>query len=125
MRNFLEIHCLQNLMTEFELIKNLKTKPLEIFEFDDRCFSFQAPQKMCGLGLFVHLEGFMHIANEKHDFYATGKVTSTDTLESEKLSKYTIELHRFDKSLWEEFRKAVEQTQAATDTLFKSMKDSE
>ncbi|MFM6928519.1 MAG: hypothetical protein ACKOX6_08645 [Bdellovibrio sp.] len=122
--NQLEIHCLQNLTTEFELVKNLQKKPLEVIEVDDRVLAFNAPSKICGLGLIVHMEGFLYFSGKKIEFLATGRVTSSQDLDNHN-SKYTVELHRFDKGLWEEFRKAMVSTQVYVDKLFNSMKESE
>ncbi len=121
-QNYLEIHCLQNLTTEFELIKDLKATPLEVLEFDDRSFAFQGPAKICGIGTFIHLEGALFISGKKNDFLATAKLVSSAPI-GDKLFKYTLELTRFDKPLWESFRKSVEHSQIATDTLFQSMRD--
>lgn len=122
--NQLEIHCLQNLTTEFDLVRNLQRNPLEVIEVDDRILTFNAPNDICGLGLIVHMEGQLHFAGKKMDFLATGRVTSSQDLDN-KQSKYTVELHRFDKGLWEEFRKAIVTTQTYVDKLFNSMKESE
>jgi len=122
--NQLEIHCLQNLTTEFELVKNLQRNPLEVIEVDDQILAFNAPHNICGLGLIVHMEGFLHFSGKKMEFLATGRVTSSHDLDN-KSSKYTVELHRFDKGLWEEFRRAMVSTQTYVDKLFNSMKESE
>ncbi len=122
-RNFLEIHSLQNLTTEFELIKNLKARPLEILEYADKSFTFEATPRICGLGTIIHIEGKFYIEGVEHDFLATGKVTQSEALDSGKHSKYTIELHRFEKGLWENFLNANLQSQLNTDMLFRSMRE--
>ncbi|MGE5086516.1 MAG: hypothetical protein ACM3MG_09470, partial [Bacillota bacterium] len=68
--NQLELHCLQNITTEFELVKNLQKNPLEVVEVDDRILAFNAPKKMCGLGLIVHMEGFLHFSGKRVPFLA-------------------------------------------------------
>ncbi|WP_413557946.1 hypothetical protein [Bdellovibrio sp. HCB209] len=122
-RNFLEIHSLQNLTTEFELIKNLKARPLEVLEYGDKSFTIEAAPRMCGLGTILHIEGKFHIAGLESDFLATGKVAVSSPLEDGKLAKYTVELHRFDKGLWEKFLEANMQSQLNTEMLFRAMRD--
>lgn len=122
-RNFLEIHSLQNLTTEFELIKNLKARPLEILEYSDKSFTFEATPRICGLGTIIQLKGKFHISGNEFDFLATGKVTQSESLDAGKFSKYTVELHRFEKGLWDNFLNANLQSQLNTDMLFRSMRE--
>lgn len=122
-RNFLEIHSLQNLTTEFELIKNLKARPLEALEYGEKSFTLEAAPRLCGLGTILHMEGKFHISGVETEFLATGKVTQSLCFDDGKVCKYTVELHRFDKGLWEEFLNANMQAQLNTDMLFKAMRD--
>ncbi|WP_413584835.1 hypothetical protein [Bdellovibrio sp. HCB274] len=122
---FLEIHSLQNLTTEFELIKNLKGKPLQVLEYSEKSFTFEAVPRMCGLGTILNFEGKYHMRGQSIEFLATGRVTRSEPLDHGNTSKYTVELHRFDKGLWEVFLKANLQAQQSTDLLFRSMRELE
>ncbi|WP_413575253.1 hypothetical protein ACLVWU_13200 [Bdellovibrio sp. HCB290] len=124
-QSFLEIHSLQNLTTEFELIKNIKGKPLQVLEYSEKTFAFEAGPRMCGLGTILNFEGKYHIRGHVVEFLGTGRVTRSEPLDEGKSAKYTVELHRFDKGLWELFISANRQSQQSTDLLFRSMRELE
>lgn len=123
-RNFFEIHRLQNLTTELTLLKSLETKPLEAIEFYHHHISFEALQGTCVQGQLVNIGGVLHFQNRQQEFVATGRVSSCLDLGDQQY-KYTIEMHRFDKKIWDDFRQAVEKTQSDVDHLFRSMRDLE
>ncbi|MEK2688036.1 hypothetical protein [Bdellovibrio sp. GT3] len=124
-RNYLEIHSLQNLTTEFELIKNLKARPIQVLEYAEKSFTFEAAPRICGLGTILNFEGTYQIKGHVLEFLATGRVTHSEPLDDGKLAKYTVELHRFDKGIWESFMSANIQAQQTTDLLFRSMREHE
>lgn len=119
-RNYFEIHFLENLTTELPLLKQ-KTEAVEV---DHRHVCFEAPQKTCAVGQLVNLEGLLCFQNERQRFVATGRIAAVLDL-SDELSTYTIELHRYDINLWNDFRRAIEKTQRDVDQLFRSMRELE
>ncbi|MGZ3747592.1 MAG: hypothetical protein ACXWRE_09480 [Pseudobdellovibrionaceae bacterium] len=123
-RNFFEIRELRNLTTELTLLKSLETKPLEAVEFYHHHISFEAPQKTCAHGQLVSIAGILHFQNIQLEFIATGKVSLCLDVGDHKY-KYTIEMHRYDKKAWNDFKQAVEKTQQDVDRLFTSMRDLE
>lgn len=121
-KNHLEIHQLRNLTTELSLLKSLETNPLEAVEFGDHHISFQAPQKTCFFGQLVNIEGILHFKKNQLEFFASGKVCQCVAV-GEQQCKYTIEMHRYDKKVWNDFKQAIVDTQNEVDKLFYSMRD--
>lgn len=121
-KNYFEIQRLQNLTTDFPLLKSLDTHPIEALEINTRHISFEAPQKTCATGQLVEVAGVLHFQKGKQKFAATGRIS--DFLDvGDGLGMFTIEMHRFDNNLWRDFRSAIEQTQHEVDRLFRAMRD--
>jgi hypothetical protein len=123
-KNFVEIHRLQNLTTELTLLKSLETKPLEAIEFSHRHISFEAPHKTCAYGQLVSIGAILHFQNKPHEFSATGKISACLDV-GDNHCKYTIEMHRFNQKIWDDFRHSLEKIQSDIDLLFRSMRDFE
>ncbi|WP_413287662.1 hypothetical protein [Bdellovibrio sp. HCB337] len=123
-KNYFEIQRLQNLTTEFPLLKSLASSPMEAVEIDDRHVSFEAPHKTCALGQLVEVSGVLFFQNEKQKFSATGRISSFLDV-GDNLGMFTVEMHRFDTNLWGDFRRAIERTQYDVDRLFRAMRDLE
>jgi hypothetical protein len=119
-RNYFEIHFLENLTTELPLLRQIT----EAVEVDQRQVSFEAPPKTSAVGQLVNLEGLLCFQNERQRFVATGRIAAVTEL-SDQLCLYTIELHRYDFNLWNDFRRAIEKNQRDVDHLFRSMREIE
>jgi len=122
-KNHFEIRRLESLTTEFSLLKSLSTQPLEAVSIDHRFVSFEAPNKSCAVGQLINLEGLLYFNDQKEKFTATGRISEAMELDQE-LTMYTIELHRYDTHLWNDFRHALDKAQQDVDRLFNSMRDS-
>lgn len=120
--NYFEIRRLRNLTTELTLLKTLEKEPIEAVEFYKHLVTFEAPQKACVYGQLISLGGVLHFKNRHEEFDATGRVSTCLDLDDKKC-KYTIEMYRFDKKLWDDFREAIAKAQSDVDHLFRSMRD--
>lgn len=121
-KNYFEIHRLQNLTTDFPLMKSLETQPIEAFEINHRHVSFEAPLKTCAPGQLIEVSGYLHFQNQRQKFSATGRISEFMDV-GENLALFTIEMHRYDNNLWNDFRHSIEKTQHEVDRLFRAMRD--
>lgn len=123
-RILFEIKKLKNLTSEINLLKNQSDLFIEAIEYDREHVLFEVAANSCRQGQLVLIDGIIHIKDKKVDFQAHGKISNIAELGNNRL-KVSVELHSYDKPIWEEFIQAASSEQTRVDTLFKSMKGDE
>ncbi len=123
-RIYLEVLELHNLTTDINLLKNQPDELVEAIEYNKNHIVFEAAERSCGNGQLVSIEGVIHLPTKSPKFTATGKISKVENIGNKRI-KISVEIHSYDRKIWDEFHLKLNEEQESVDKLFRMMKGDE
>lgn len=111
---------ISNLTTGIKLFNEGGKKLIELIEFDEEHIKFNL-SKVVGNGQLVSIDGRLLVKDSAHVFSISGKIISTKGNEDKSI-EVSVEMHNFDKELWEEFLNIKKEQQERVEQLLSEMK---
>lgn len=121
-KNFFTVTALKNLTSDLNMLKKQFDENTEAIEYSLTHVAFELDERTCNRGQLTSLEGIVHMNGQRYPFTAQGKISAVIKL-GEGRVKAIVELHSYDKKVWQEFVNLLDDQQKKLDALFKSMRD--
>ncbi len=119
----LQITRITNLTNGIDLHKSKQNEIMEITEYGAEVITIVLP-KPAGKNLLVNIDATLLLNGKKNPFIISGKIIKVEpTLD--KTYTIEIELHDFDRVLWNDFLKLRQEAQNQVDDVFRKIKGDE
>lgn len=117
----LRIHSIKNLITNEDLLSPKKRDgEVEVIEFGQHSFAFQAPLEFPQVHATILFEGAIILNGVEKSFQFTGKISSREIYE--KHMRLNCDLMQYDPQLWKSCLHALKNKQDQADSLFHALK---
>ncbi len=121
---YFQVEKLRNLTTDINMLGKSDDGRIEAIEYDVDHICFEVDEKSCRKGQLVNVDGLVHMGAEELPFAGSGKIVDTVSVGPSRI-KVVIQLHTYNKVVWQKFVLLQKQRQSKVDKLFKSMREDE